>query len=140
MEVTGPPDHPEPRRDLPLRIAVEVELAEPFPGLNVAVYLSTPGGQRGTHEAWTDAPDAGTLPSDPGRYAFELVVPPLLAAGEYVANVWMGRPGEDIVDAEALRFTLHPRVDDPHDATNRARLLQPEVRWSATMIDRLAGR
>jgi ABC-type polysaccharide/polyol phosphate transport system ATPase subunit len=140
VEVTGPPDHPEPRRDLALLITIEVELTEPFPGLNVAVYLSTPGGPRVLDEAWTDAPDAGPMPSEPGRYALELVVPPLLAAGEYVANVWMGRPGEELVDAEALRFRLHPRVDDPHEAANRARLVQPEVRWTAKLVDRLAGR
>ena len=117
------------RRDHSVTIALRFVSTETVPGLDVALYLLTPEGTRVLDEACSDARGERESLSRPGEYEVRLTVPPILAAGRYIAGVWIGNARETFVDDPVVRFDILPRPDDPLDAAQRRRILQPRVHW-----------
>jgi ABC-type polysaccharide/polyol phosphate transport system ATPase subunit len=123
-----------PRRDEELTIAVRFRVVERVPGLNIALVVLNRQGIRVLDEDWGEDTGRAIAPARvPEVWEAEMTVPPVLPAGEYVVHVWIaGRVGgayDVLVDREALVFQLNPRPDDPAEAVERRRLVQPGVRW-----------
>jgi ABC-2 type transport system ATP-binding protein/lipopolysaccharide transport system ATP-binding protein len=101
-------------RDDPFTIRVEFEVASEVPGLDIALYMTTPGGVRVLDEALSDH---GLQRFTPGAYCAEMSVPPVLNFGDFSVGVWMGTAQEDILDeSSATTFTL---VGTGHDRPDR---------------------
>ena len=115
-----------PRED-PYVVALDVEVREPVPGLDVAVSIETLHGVRLLDEALSDVLPAGGSPlTAPGRHTVELELPPLLMPGEYLVNVWIGTTYETLVwEHAAARL----RLEGSHQA-RPDRLLAAQGQWS----------
>jgi ABC-2 type transport system ATP-binding protein/lipopolysaccharide transport system ATP-binding protein len=118
-----------PRRDDAFAIRVRFLVRERIPGLDVKVYLVTRRGVRVLEENLTDQEPSTQFGDIPGTYEASVVIPPVLAAGDYVLGVAMQSPYQRFFDREALTFRLWPAPDQRRDSVDRSRLVQPGVEW-----------
>jgi ABC-type polysaccharide/polyol phosphate transport system ATPase subunit len=118
-----------PRRDEPLVLTVEFDLASRVRDLDVALYLVNSGGVRVIDESWNATGRPVVAPS-PGRIAASVTVPPLLTPGDYTLGVWIGSSAEAFVDREVLQFRLLPHPADTHEELTRPRVVRPPVTWT----------
>jgi ABC-2 type transport system ATP-binding protein/lipopolysaccharide transport system ATP-binding protein len=89
------------RQDAPLTLELDVQVARPAPGLNIAVYLQNFRGVRAVDEFWE--PTWSNLPDGArGTYHCRLVLPPVLNAGDYRAGVWVGSTDGELYSREDL--------------------------------------
>jgi ABC-type polysaccharide/polyol phosphate transport system ATPase subunit len=118
-----------PRRDQPLAIRTRFLVREPIRGLDVKIYLVTAKGVRVLDENLSDSgPDAG-IGNTPGEWETVAVIPPVLAAGDYVVGVAIRSPYQRFVDREVLSFRVFPAPDATRESVERTRILQPDVAW-----------
>jgi ABC-2 type transport system ATP-binding protein/lipopolysaccharide transport system ATP-binding protein len=118
-----------PRRDDAFAIRVRFLVRERIPGLDVKVYLVTRRGVRVLEENLTDQEPSTQCGDIPGTYEASVVIPPVLAAGDYVLGVAMQSPYQRFFDREVLTFRLWPEPDQRRDSVDRSRLVQPGVEW-----------
>ncbi len=118
------------RRDEPFRIRLRFRTREPVFGLDIGIYLLNREGVRILDDVWSDWRQSEWLADEPGEYEATVEVPPVLASGEHVLGVWFGTAVEDLFDQELLSFEVAPRPDDRKEWIERARVIQPELRWS----------
>jgi ABC-type polysaccharide/polyol phosphate transport system ATPase subunit len=132
-------DHEVLRRDQPFALELRFLVQERIPGLSVAFILETSQGVRVLDEDW--GPDTGgeLLPTAlPCEYRARLVVPPVLAPGDYVLVGWVGTQAATIAMREVLSFSLLPGATDTAEAVDRNRVVQPGVQWQVDEIERPA--
>jgi hypothetical protein len=103
---------------------------EPAFGLDIGIYLLNREGVRILDDVWSDWRQSEWLADAPGEYEATVEVPPVLASGEYVLGVWFGTALEDLFDQELMSFEVVPRPDDRKEWIERARVMQPELRWT----------
>jgi ABC-2 type transport system ATP-binding protein/lipopolysaccharide transport system ATP-binding protein len=120
-------------RGEPLTLTVRFLVREPQPSLDIGLYMRDRRGIRALEEVW-GVDTGGTLVIDrpPQEVEARLTLPPVLPAGDFVLGVWLGTGYETLLEQEALRFRIWPRADDPAEATDRDRVLQPPVRWQVS--------
>lgn len=125
-----------PRRREPLTLSVRFVVSERIPGLSVALIIRNWQGVHVLDEDW-GADTGGALLVDrvPQEYEAQLTVPPVLPAGEYVAEVWIGSGYETLVRQNALAFRIWPLPDDTAEAIERNRAAQPPVEWKITRLE-----
>jgi ABC-2 type transport system ATP-binding protein/lipopolysaccharide transport system ATP-binding protein len=118
-----------PARDKPFAVRVCFRVSERVGGVDVGVYLVTRRGVRVLDENWSDQVQ-GVAPADgTGVWDVSVLIPPLLAAADYVVGVSMASPYQTFVDEEVLSFRLWPRPDDRRELIERNRVVQPAVEW-----------
>ena len=76
----------------------------------------------------------------PGEWEATVVVPPILAAGDYVLGVAIRSPYQRFLDQEVLTFRLWPPPDERRESVDRSRIVQPGVRWRLEGPDGAPGR
>jgi ABC-type polysaccharide/polyol phosphate transport system ATPase subunit len=111
-------------RAAPLTLEVRFVVRERVPGLDMTVLVHNLRGVRVLDEAWSESAPARQRESL-GEYVARVVVPPVLAPGDYVAGLWLGTPFESMFyEDDLLRFRLHG------DAKGRRnRVVQLGVPW-----------
>jgi ABC-type polysaccharide/polyol phosphate transport system ATPase subunit len=114
------------RRDQPLRFEATFGLAAALPRFDLAVYLLTQSRVQVLSE---NISDHRIHIDGPGQFTVRLTIPDVLAAGDYVAGIWLASEGEALIWEEVLEFTISPRPDDRGEAIRRRRLVQPTVVW-----------
>jgi ABC-type polysaccharide/polyol phosphate transport system ATPase subunit len=118
-----------PARDKPFAVRVRFRVSERVGGIDVGVFLVTRRGVRILDENWSDRVQ-GVAPADgTGVWDVSVLIPPLLAAGDYVVGVSIASPYQTFVDEEVLSFRLWPRPDDRRELIERNRVVQPPVEW-----------
>lgn len=129
-----------PRRNEPFAVRARFLVREPLRALDVKMYLMTRRGIRVLEENLSDQqPDAG-WGSVPGEWEATVVIPPVLAAGDYVVGVAVRSPYQRFLDREVLTFRLWPAADERRESVDRSRIVQPGVRWRLDGPDGAAGR
>jgi ABC-type polysaccharide/polyol phosphate transport system ATPase subunit len=118
-----------PRRDQAFAISARLVLREPIRGLDVKIYLVTPRGVRVLDENLSDSEPEPRFGEAAGEWEASLVVPPVLAAGDYVVGVSVRSPYQRFVDREVLSVRVFPAPDAPRESVERIRILQPDVAW-----------
>ena len=107
-------------------------MREPLPVVAVGLSVRDRRGITVLDEVWGEH---GTTCSRSrmrrARSTSRLTVPPLLPAGDYVLGVWIGSSYDSFLEQEVLRFRVWPKADDPADALDRDRVVQPPVRWDS---------
>ena len=121
---------PAPERGDPLRLAVRLAIREPRGALQIALSVRDRRGITVVDELWADGAAELPLRPVPAVLDVALQLPPLLPAGDYVLGVWLGSAYDTVLEEEALRFRILPRADDPAEATDRDRVVQPQVTWT----------
>jgi hypothetical protein len=96
----------------------------------VKIYLVTPTGVRVLDENLSDREPDANVGGREGDWEAEVLVPPVLAAGEYVVGVALRSPYQVYVDREVLTFRVDPTPDATRESVERTRLLQPSVAWT----------
>jgi ABC-type polysaccharide/polyol phosphate transport system ATPase subunit len=116
------------RREQPFVIEVHFAIRDAMPGLDLTAYLVNMRGIEVLNEAWSDTTSQRT--SGAGDYVARLVVPPVLAVGEYLVGVWFGtRYDTALHETTAHRFRLEG------DMKNRPRrTLDLGLRWDVTKV------
>lgn len=108
----GSPDQALLRED-PLRVVVELEVAEERLGLDVAVFLTTARGVRVLDETLSDGQQV-RFPV--GRHRVVLEVPGVLNVGDHSVGVWVGTSTQELLhEPTAANFTLHGNVQGRPD-------------------------
>jgi ABC-2 type transport system ATP-binding protein/lipopolysaccharide transport system ATP-binding protein len=109
------------RRDEPFDIEVRLAVLSPVPDLNIAVAIQSLRGIRVLQEALSDTRAA---PFDtPGEFTARVRIPPILNAGDYVVNLWLGTDYEDFAYIEeALSLHLEGGTDGRPDRVVQLRL------------------
>jgi ABC-type polysaccharide/polyol phosphate transport system ATPase subunit len=115
-----------PRRDESLTFEIAFTTRDNVMALDAALYLVDRHGVRIVNENLSDAGE--TISGPPQRYRVQLVVPPLLAAGDYVAGIWLGTSDELVFRGELLRLTVLPLPHDREGSVHGA--VRPAVRWN----------
>jgi ABC-type polysaccharide/polyol phosphate transport system ATPase subunit len=122
-----------PRRGEELRLRIHVEVRERLPGLDLGFELL---GQRGALVIATSMSDevAKAPLEEPGAYELEAMLPPILAAGEYLIRLWLGvhvtpQTTEDLFYREVLTFSVSPRPEDRSHWAERGHVVQPPLGW-----------
>ena len=129
-----PLDHPE--RGQPLTLRVRFVAREPLPVVSVALSLQDQRGIRVLDEVWGEhGGDVLAIEHAPQEVDVALVVPPILPAGDYLLGVWIGSSYDSFLEQEVLRFRVWPKAEDPADALDRDRVVQPPVRWEVRQAD-----
>jgi ABC-type polysaccharide/polyol phosphate transport system ATPase subunit len=118
-----------PRRDRPFAIRAQLLLREPVRGLDVRANLLTRRGIRVLDEGLLDAGTERRCGDAPGEWVVSLVIPPVLAAGDYVLGISIRSPYQSYLDEEVLSFRLWPPPDERQESIDRNRVVQPEVEW-----------
>jgi ABC-type polysaccharide/polyol phosphate transport system ATPase subunit len=118
-----------PRRDRPFAIRARLLVREPIRALDVKVYLLTRKGIRVLDENLRDAGGEIAYGETPGQWDISLVVPPVLAADDYVLGISLRSPYQRFLDAEVLTFRLWPPPDERQESIDRTRIVQPAVDW-----------
>jgi len=113
-----------PRRDQPLTFEIDFTTREPVRGLDLAVYVADTRGIRVVNENLSDAGE--TISGPPQRYVVRLMLPSLLAAGEYTVGLWVGNDDVRLFHGDVLRLSVLPL---PEDRDHRYGLVRPTVRW-----------
>jgi ABC-type polysaccharide/polyol phosphate transport system ATPase subunit len=119
--------------DRPFTIEVRFAVMERVPGLDLTVFVQNLRGTRVLDEAWADAsPDRN---SGPGEYIARVSIPPLLAAGDYIAGLWIGSAYETILhEDDVLHFGLEG------GGNGRAeRILKLGLPWDVRRVDAARG-
>jgi ABC-type polysaccharide/polyol phosphate transport system ATPase subunit len=130
VELMGNDTAARVRRDEPFRVRLRFRAREPAFGLDIGIYLLNREGVRTLDDVWSDWRQSEWLADAPGEYEATVEVPPVLASGEYVLGVWFGTALEDLFDQELMSFEVVPRPDDRKEWIERARVMQPELRWT----------
>jgi ABC-type polysaccharide/polyol phosphate transport system ATPase subunit len=118
------------QRSNAFRVVLRFAVREPYPGLDVAVSLIDETGTRIVYDARGDwAPD-GPLEGRPGRYTATVTIPPMLRAGRYALEVWIGNEYDVAFEREVLTIPVTPRPDDLHEWIDRPRATQPPLTWA----------
>ena len=98
------PDRPLVREDA-VRVRVLLEVLEERVGLDVALFVTDARGVRVLDETLSHGHDVTFAV---GRWSVEVLLPPLLAHGDYTLGVWVGNEYEDLhYEPAAATFTLH---------------------------------
>jgi ABC-type polysaccharide/polyol phosphate transport system ATPase subunit len=118
-----------PRRDKPVTIRTRFLVREQLRGLDLKVYLVTRKGVRVLEESLSDHPAGDAYGDVPGEWEAALVIPPVLAAGDYVLGVAIRSPYQRFLDEEVLTFRLWPPPDERRESVERTRIVQPAVEW-----------
>ena len=133
-ELGRPLDHPE--RGQPLTLRVRFVAREALPFVSVALSVQDQRGIRLLDEVWGEhSADVLTIEDAPREVDVALTVPPILPAGDYLLGVWIGSSYDSFLEQEVLRFRVWPKADDPADALDRDRVVQPPVRWQVRRAD-----
>ena len=127
-----------PRRDQPLSLRFLVQVEERIPGIDLGFYLINRNGVQVLVDAWSDTRGPGETIDEPGQYEAIALIPPVLAAGEFVVRLWIGTSHEDLLDEEVLRFRLHPRPGERAPELERGRAAAPVIPWEVIPADRAA--
>jgi ABC-type polysaccharide/polyol phosphate transport system ATPase subunit len=130
VELVGNDSTARVRRDEPFCVRLRFRAREPAFGLDIGIYLVNREGVRILDDVWSDWRQSEWLADEPGEYEATVEVPPVLASGEYVLGVWFGTVLEDLFDQELMSFEVVPRPDDRKEWIERARVMQPELRWT----------
>jgi ABC-type polysaccharide/polyol phosphate transport system ATPase subunit len=115
-----------PRRDEPLTFEIVFTTRQKLMALDAAVYLIDARGVRVVNENLSDAGRTITGPAQ--RYTVRFLLPPLLAAGDYVAGVWLGTYDENVFSSDLLRLTVLPLPQDREESAHGA--VRPDARWT----------
>jgi ABC-2 type transport system ATP-binding protein/lipopolysaccharide transport system ATP-binding protein len=125
-----------PRRDQEFVVEIQFLVRDRIPALSVAFMLETSQGVRVLDEDWGQDTGQELVPRTlPQQYVVRMIVPPILAAGDYVLVGWVGTEAETIVQREILSFSLWPGPQDSAEAVGRARIVQPGVTWDVEEKD-----
>jgi ABC-type polysaccharide/polyol phosphate transport system ATPase subunit len=120
----------ELRRDEPFTLAVRFVVRRQSAGLSIAFILRDGRGVHVLDEDWGADTGSEVLPERlPQEYEARLTVPPVLPAGDYRLEVWIGNMYASPVREEALSFRLRPRPDDLAESLTRIRAVQAPVDW-----------
>jgi hypothetical protein len=106
----------------------------------VKIYLMTRRGIRVLEESLSDQQADADCGSVPGEWGATVVVPPVLAAGDYILGVAIRSPYQRFLDQEVLTFRLWPPPDERRESVDRRRIVQPGVRWRLDGPDDAPGR
>jgi ABC-type polysaccharide/polyol phosphate transport system ATPase subunit len=117
------------RRGEPFAIRSRFHVREPIRGLDVKTYLVTARGVRVLDENLSDRNPDSRLGETAGEWETSVVVPPVLAPGDYVVGVAVRSPYQRFLDREVLSFRIFPTPDATREAAERIRVLQPDVAW-----------
>jgi ABC-type polysaccharide/polyol phosphate transport system ATPase subunit len=120
-------------RDAPVSFEVRFVVRERVPALDMTVLVHNLRGVRVLDEAWSDSAPPRTREAV-GEYVARIVIPPILASGEYVAGLWLGTPFESIFyEDDLLRFRLQG------DANGRPnRITQLGIPWDVRPVTEAA--
>ena len=118
-----------PQRDEPLAVRTRFLVREPLRALDVKIYLMTTRGIRVLEENLSDQQPDADCGSVGGEWEATVVVPPILAAGDYILGVAIRSPYQRFLDQEVLTFRLWPPPDERRESVDRSRIVQPDVRW-----------
>jgi ABC-type polysaccharide/polyol phosphate transport system ATPase subunit len=118
-----------PRRDKPLAIRTRFLVREQLRGLDLKVYLVTKSGVRVLEESLSDRDPQAECGDVPGEWEASVVIPPVLAAGDYILGVAVASPYQRFLDQEVLTFRLWPPADERRESVERNRIVQPAVEW-----------
>jgi ABC-2 type transport system ATP-binding protein/lipopolysaccharide transport system ATP-binding protein len=133
-ERSQPIEHPE--RGEALTFLVRFAVRDRLPVISVALWLQDQRGIRVLDEGWGEHGGEVLLVHDPPReIEAAITVPPILPAGDYLLGVWIGSSYDSFLEQEVLRFRVWPRADDPAEALERDRIVQPPVRWEVRRAD-----
>jgi len=125
-----------PRRDEPFALTLRFVVRDRIPGLSVAFVLETSRGVRVLDEDWGADTGSVIVPTKlPQEYVARMVVPPILAPGEYLFVAWVGTQAGAVVKREVLSFRLHPGRRDTAEAVERDRIAQPLVEWEVDTVE-----
>jgi ABC-2 type transport system ATP-binding protein/lipopolysaccharide transport system ATP-binding protein len=137
--VEGATQGAQPRRDEAFTLEVRFLVRDPVPGLSVAFKLYDARGAHVLDEDWGEDTGGTLLPANiPQEYSARLTVPPVLPAGDYRLEVWVGTTFETLMREDALVFRLRPRPDDLAESLQRMRAVQPSVAWTMEPVDAAA--
>jgi ABC-type polysaccharide/polyol phosphate transport system ATPase subunit len=121
------------RRDRTFAVRVRFATRAHLPDLDVGVHLIDKRGAYVLIETFSDTDGWRGAMETPGEYQVALTVPPVLAAGNYIVGVWIGSTiglaDETFVDREVLNLQLWPHPHERQESIDRARVVQPPVRW-----------
>jgi lipopolysaccharide transport system ATP-binding protein len=125
-----------PSRDRPLTISLGLDVRELVPGMHPAIIIRDAQGIAIINEIWerrrTDAPFTST-----GPFELRLTLPPILTAGEYVVELWVGTRLEDLLHRQVMSFVLAPGPGDHDDHALRPRLIElGEASWEVQPVHR----
>jgi ABC-type polysaccharide/polyol phosphate transport system ATPase subunit len=130
-----------PRRDEPFALTLRFMVRDRIPGLGVAFMLETSRGVRVLDEDWGADTGSVIVPTTlPEEYVARMVVPPILASGDYVFVGWVGTQLGAVVQREVLAFELQPGRRDTAEAVGRGRIVQPGVEWTVEAVARSSDR
>ncbi|MDQ3380882.1 MAG: ABC transporter ATP-binding protein [Actinomycetota bacterium] len=125
-----------PRRDEPFVLELRFVVHDRIPALSLSFVLETSQGVRILDEDWGQDTGQELMPRAlPQEYVARMVVPPILAPGDYVLVGWVGTEAETILVREVLAFTLWPGPRDTSEAIRRIRIVQPDVQWDVEAVD-----
>jgi ABC-type polysaccharide/polyol phosphate transport system ATPase subunit len=128
-----------PQRDQPLVVRTRFLVRQPLRALEVKIYLMTRRGIRVLEEGLSDQQPDADCGSVPGEWEATVVVPPVLAAGDYILGVAIRSPYQHFLDQEVLTFRLWPPPDERRESVDRSRIIQPGVRWRLDAPDGAPG-
>jgi ABC-type polysaccharide/polyol phosphate transport system ATPase subunit len=129
-----------PQRDEPLAVRTRFLVREPVRALDVKIYLMTRRGIRVLEENLSDQQPDADCGSVGGEWEATVVVPPILAAGDYILGVAIRSPYQRFLDEEVLTFRLWPPPNERRESVDRSRIVQPGVRWRLDGPDGVPGR
>jgi ABC-type polysaccharide/polyol phosphate transport system ATPase subunit len=129
-----------PQRDQPLVVRMRFLVRQHLRALDVKMYLMTRRGIRVLEEGLSDQQPDADCGSVPGEWEATVVVPPVLAAGDYILGVAIRSPYQHFLDQEVLTFRLWPPPDERRESVDRSRIIQPGVRWRLDGPDGAPGR
>jgi ABC-type polysaccharide/polyol phosphate transport system ATPase subunit len=129
-----------PQRDEPLAVRTRFLVREPLRALDVKIYIMTRRGVRVLEENLSDQQPDADCGSVGGEWEATVVVPPILAAGDYILGVAIHSPYQRFLDQEVLTFRLWPPPDERRESVDRSRIVQPGVRWRLDGPDGVPGR
>jgi ABC-type polysaccharide/polyol phosphate transport system ATPase subunit len=119
-----------PRRDEAFVIELGLVVRERVAGLDIGVTLIDENGVRVLSDARSDWTEGREFDQEPGSYRITVAVPPILAAGRYALEVWIGNQFEDFFLREALSIRIMPLEHDLQEAVERPRVTQPHLEWN----------
>jgi ABC-type polysaccharide/polyol phosphate transport system ATPase subunit len=99
-------------------------------GFDIALSLANAHGTRVLHEVWSDTRGGVGVSIEPGEYDVLVAIPPILRPGDYVVGLWIGTHYETFIEDDVMSVRVAPRPDDREEWTERARVVQPPVRWT----------
>jgi hypothetical protein len=119
-----------PRRDQPFVIELGLVLRERIPALDLAVTLIDQKGVRVLSDVRSDWVEGDEFGENPGSYRISAAIPPILAAGVYALEVWIGNAHDELFFMrEVLSIRVMPLEHDAKHAVERQRVVHPRVRW-----------